>query len=498
MKPHPLRVTLFLALFSTASLSAQSINREWRTARVLDAAEAIQAAAADEKHVYAIASRQIAKYERASGKRLALSKGPAKHLNSGFLWNGNLLCAHSNYPAVPERSSIRILDTESMQLKVWRDFGNFGGSLTWVIRWKGHWWCNFARYGDDNGKTFLVQFDEKWNETARYTYPASVIRHLGKFSLSGGIWHDDSLLVTGHDDPVAFRLRLPKAGRVLELVGRDSVPFTGQGFAADPKTGGLIGISRAKRQLIVARLPDKAFQLRILSYNIHHGEGIDGKLDLPRIARVIRSVSPDLVALQEVDRSTRRTNKVDQPARLAELTKMKVVFERNISFGGGEYGNAILSKLPIAAHRNKHLPRINEGEQRGVLRAEIRYPQLGTPLAFFATHLDHRQASEERLASAKVINQLVVASRGPAILAGDLNTTPQTAVMRTFFGEWTSASSKVMPTIPVKNPQKQIDYILFRPSRNWKVVETRVLPEAVASDHRAIFAVLEWVGKPTQ
>ena len=57
--------------------------------------------------------------------------------------------------------------------------------------------------------------------------------------------------------------------------------------------------------------------IRVLSYNIHHGEGVDGKLDLQRIARVITSVKPDLVALQELDRNTTRTEKVDQPAVLA-------------------------------------------------------------------------------------------------------------------------------------------------------------------------------------
>ena len=57
-------------------------------------------------------------------------------------------------------------------------------------------------------------------------------------------------------------------------------------------------------------------RLRVLSYNIHHGEGVDRKLDLPRIASVIKSVKPDLVALQEVDQGTERTNKIDQAAEL--------------------------------------------------------------------------------------------------------------------------------------------------------------------------------------
>ena len=105
--------------------------------------------------------------------------------------------------------------------------------------------------------------------------------------------------------------------------------------------------------------------LRVLCYNIHHGEGVDGKLDLARIARVIRSVDPTIVALQEVDSRTTRTDRVDQPAELARLTDMKVVFEKNIEFGGGEYGNAVLSKLPITGHRNHLLPLLDGGGQRG-------------------------------------------------------------------------------------------------------------------------------------
>src|SRR5690242_10620478 len=74
--------------------------------------------------------------------------------------------------------------------------------------------------------------------------------------------------------------------------------------------------------------------LRVLTYNIHHGEGVDRQFDLSRIADVIRSASPDLVALQEVDRNTHRTGNVDQPAELARLMGMHVAFEPNIKFEG--------------------------------------------------------------------------------------------------------------------------------------------------------------------
>jgi endonuclease/exonuclease/phosphatase family metal-dependent hydrolase len=148
---------------------------------------------------------------------------------------------------------------------------------------------------------------------------------------------------------------------------------------------------------------DTSRRIRVLSYNIHHGEGIDRKLDLERIARVILSVKPDLVALQEVDRNTDRTNKIDQPAELARLTKMHVAFGGNIEFQGGQYGNAVLSKSPIRRHKNHVLPNLDDGEQRGVLEVEVEFAK-GLPIVLFATHLDHRAKDRERIASARTIN----------------------------------------------------------------------------------------------
>lgn len=233
-------------------------------------------------------------------------------------------------------------------------------------------------------------------------------------------------------------------------------------------------------------------RLRILSYNIHHAEGIDRKLDVPRIAKIILSVEPDLVALQEVDRKTTRTQSVDQPAELARLTGMHEVFGGNIEFQGGQYGNAVLSRFPIARHQNHLLPSFDDGEQRGVIQAEIRLPEPHGSLLLFATHFDYRRDDRERLASAEAINKLAADSpRQPALLAGDLNDVPGSRTLERLESVWTRANDKPLPTIPVTEPSKQIDFVLFRPRDRWKVVEVKVLEEAVASDHRAILAVLE-------
>src|SRR5512142_1551034 len=96
-------------------------------------------------------------------------------------------------------------------------------------------------------------------------------------------------------------------------------------------------------------------RVTVLTYNIHHGEGTDGRIDLERIARVIRLVSPDLAALQEVDRRTTRSGGVDQLAELGRLTGMEPLFGKTIPHQGGDYGNAVLSRMQVAEHVNTAL-----------------------------------------------------------------------------------------------------------------------------------------------
>ncbi|MFW6172066.1 MAG: endonuclease/exonuclease/phosphatase family protein [Planctomycetota bacterium] len=271
---------------------------------------------------------------------------------------------------------------------------------------------------------------------------------------------------------------------------------------------------------------DDTLRLRILSYNIHHGEGMDGELDLARIAKVINAVNPDVVALQEVDAGTQRSEQVDQPAVLARLSDLNVVFGGNIRYQGGDYGNAVLSRFPIVRHKNHPLPRFDDGEQRGVLEVHVKLPDGAGTLLFLATHLDHRPGDRERLASAAAINKIAAGQakpsakpsragtsdgggnfsnqnngtdhgpnrappREPALLAGDLNDVPNSETLRKFKTVWALANREVLPTFPAKEPDKQIDFILFRPDARWKTIDVRVLAEPVASDHRPILAVLE-------
>lgn len=240
--------------------------------------------------------------------------------------------------------------------------------------------------------------------------------------------------------------------------------------------------------------------LRVLSYNIHHGEGMDGKLDLERIAEVIKSVDPDLVALQEVDKGTDRTGRVDQPAVLAELTGMHVVFEKNIDYQGGEYGNAVLSRVPIERYTNHPLPQLTPDEQRGML--EVHVELQGRPIVFFATHFDYHGDDNERLASADMLKALIEQQETQTVIvAGDLNTRPDSAVIEkvtaflidTYIPASESAPAPGSPgfTYPANEPDRRIDYILHTPDAGLQATESRVIEEAVASDHRPLLTVYE-------
>ena len=240
---------------------------------------------------------------------------------------------------------------------------------------------------------------------------------------------------------------------------------------------------------------DHVTTIRVLTYNIHHGEGMDGQIDLERIARVIRQTEADLVALQEVDRGVERTNRVDQPALLAGLTGMRAIFEKNIDYQGGEYGNAVLSRLPVEYHENHYLPKSLPNEQRGMLEVHVRVG--GEKLIFFATHFDHRADDGERMASVAMLCERVEQYQGsPVVVAGDLNDFPDSRAI----SETTVCLTDVFVvadgsgfTYPADDPVRRIDYVLHNRDPGLRCIDCRVILEPAASDHRPVLAVFELV-----
>src|SRR5258705_8222582 len=108
----------------------------------------------------------------------------------------------------------------------------------------------------------------------------------------------------------------------------------------------------------------KKSTLRVMTYNIHVGVGMDKKLDLQRIADVINHEHPDLVGLQEVDRGVKRTEGKDEIGELAAMTHMDYAFAHNLDYQGGQYGVAILSRFLIQKIDHQKFENKREAERR--------------------------------------------------------------------------------------------------------------------------------------
>jgi endonuclease/exonuclease/phosphatase family metal-dependent hydrolase len=233
---------------------------------------------------------------------------------------------------------------------------------------------------------------------------------------------------------------------------------------------------------------------RILTYNIHHGEGLDGKIDLDRIAQVITNAQADIVSLNEVDKGVTRTQRRDLPAELAVRTRMTCIFSNNYHFQGGEYGNAILTRFPVLGWTNTHLRMLRAGEQRGILQARLRVQ--GRELVFMATHIDYRRDDAERKLNLEQFFELLPTYAGtPVIIAGDFNDFPGKPVhvrmSERFRDAWMEGGGGDGFTIPANNPTERIDYVWLQKDAPLTVRQVQVL-STEASDHRPLCVELAW------
>lgn len=157
---------------------------------------------------------------------------------------------------------------------------------------------------------------------------------------------------------------------------------------------------------------DRPDVLTFATFNIHHGRGEDGVVDLARTAEVIGSLDADLVALQELDRNLARSGHVDQAAELAGLTGMEVRFFPAVLIHDGEYGQALASRGPLDA-TIEPLPRAAGEERRIAIVARYR------GVSVVATHLAQGGRALELQTDA--LATLAARLDPPVIVLGDLN-----------------------------------------------------------------------------
>jgi endonuclease/exonuclease/phosphatase family metal-dependent hydrolase len=231
--------------------------------------------------------------------------------------------------------------------------------------------------------------------------------------------------------------------------------------------------------------------VRVLTYNIHHGEGADGQWDLPRIAGVITEAAPDLVALQEVDEATARSSGVRQASELGRLTGLRAVFGQAMPFRGGGYGVGVLSRYPVLSVVNHSLPVAPDREPRTALSVTVQPAAGMPPIVFTSTHLDFGRG-DRRTLQAQVLNDTLAADEERiAILGGDLNSGDDSEVLRILRDRWDEV---VVPGPTAMDGSGRLifrlDYLLLRPTHRWRVLEASRL-DSMASDHLPVLAVLE-------
>ena len=225
--------------------------------------------------------------------------------------------------------------------------------------------------------------------------------------------------------------------------------------------------------------------LKVMTFNIQHGRGMDNNVDVERIAYVLIEAGIDIAALQEVDIDTERSGRIDILQELSDKTGLKyAVFGKNLEFEGGEYGNAILSRYPIQNKQNIHFKNIS-GEQRGVLAAVIKIREH--QILFLNTHLDHtiNNDSERVLYAEKIRDEILpFYEESSILLAGDLNDVPGSRMYQIINmrlkDSWINAGSGNGFTIPVTEPDRRIDYIFY--SGDIKPEDAEVI-QTEASDH---------------
>ena len=216
---------------------------------------------------------------------------------------------------------------------------------------------------------------------------------------------------------------------------------------------------------------------------------MDNRVDLKRIASVLRKLNPDLVALQEIDHSCTRSGKADQAAALGNLLGMHHRFGKFMDFQGGQYGLAVLSRFPIQKSvRHQLTP---GAEPRCALEVIIRPTTPGPLLSFVSIHSDWTRESF-RVAQANDLIMGLMERRHAIVLAGDFNAEPKAESLVRFKASGFSilTKKKGAKTFPAPAPSIEIDYFMTRGFSLVTPLLTEVHDERLASDHRPIVVEL--------
>ncbi len=223
----------------------------------------------------------------------------------------------------------------------------------------------------------------------------------------------------------------------------------------------------------VEALPPGPF--RLATFNIHRGKGTDDRVDLQRTAALLRGC--DLIALNEVDGDF---GGASQAETLGELLGMAWLFaptERR--WWHEHFGNGLLSRVALGPCQRLLLPGNQGRKYRNAILTSVTVGDRSVRV--LATHLDRGLEREMQL---KLIVDLFLSLREPAVLLGDLNTEPDDPTLRALLD--TPGVTEAGAAIE-ELPDRRIDWIIVRGLR--PLAAEYVTNDA--SDHPVLWAELE-------
>ncbi len=220
-----------------------------------------------------------------------------------------------------------------------------------------------------------------------------------------------------------------------------------------------------------------AQNIRLINYNAHNAIGMDGKTDYKRTANLIAQYKPNVVAMQELDNKTQRSGGISVLDQITSNEYKYRIFAQAIEFQGGGYGIGIASKLEPITHRQIALP--GKEEARVALIVEFK------DFVLCNTHLS--LTAEDRAKSIEIIKKELAKESKPVILCGDLNDTPDSAVIQSLSSDFSSLVDTSTPTYPADKPHTCIDYIFIsNANHGYKhtIKRAEVINDSITSDHR--------------
>lgn len=228
---------------------------------------------------------------------------------------------------------------------------------------------------------------------------------------------------------------------------------------------------------------NRTVRTKVMSYNVRNCKGMDNVRDINRIARAITNAAPDIVAIQELDSMTGRSGNRYVLGEIAAQTNMNAEYFPAIDFDGGKYGIGILSREKPRSTKGYSLP--GREEERALLVAEYE------DFIFASTHLSLTE--EDRMSSLEIIRKISSESRKTFILAGDFNALPDSPFISELTKDFHILNNPAEQTFPAPQPDRTLDYIalLKRGTASHKILNTEVLNEPAASDHRPVVVILE-------